>query len=337
MRADAVPECRTWLRADADERFCVLLTCEPRQALRPVSPEHSDYEETLDRLLERLRDTQAVVEYAVARAVRGPQGRQGANNLKNGPIHLATASSISGLRREILTLRDLAEHPLPKQRGRDVEPIREHVELYISLAGYDSSGLDVLLEKLRVPLRREVDRTVGLKGDVAGEDHVESEVYAGELHFPDPFQGVLERKAWTRVRREQTALRKLLAGNHEYSNCALCGLRYPVELLVAAHIKKRSLCGEAERRDLANVAMLACALGCDSLYEAGWITVDVNGSVRTVGPAMVESDPLSRHLLMLEGKRCRAHTADSEQYFAWHRDTIFRGVLRHWADPVKSV
>jgi hypothetical protein len=34
-----------------------------------------------------------------------------------------------------------------------------------------------------------------------------------------------------------------------------------------------------------------------------------------------------RHLEHLAGQRCTAHREDSEQYFAWHRTTIFRGQL----------
>jgi hypothetical protein len=45
---------------------------------------------------------------------------------------------------------------------------------------------------------------------------------------------------------------------------------FPVDLLVAAHIKRRSLCSETERRDLHNVAMLACKFGCDALFEEGY-------------------------------------------------------------------
>ena len=63
----------------------------------------------------------------------------------------------------------------------------------------------------------------------------------------------------------------MLAGDRELADCALCGHQYPLRFLVAAHIKKRSICTDAERRDLRNVAMLVCTFGCDALYEAGWI------------------------------------------------------------------
>jgi hypothetical protein len=95
--------------------------------------------------------------------------------------------------------------------------------------------------------------------------------------------------------------------------------------LVAAHIKKRSLCSDQERRDLRHVAMLACAFGCDALYEMGWITVDHEGRVQTVALDQVPEGRIRTHVQDLAGRRCTAHDPASEVYFAWHRTTIFRG------------
>ncbi|GAA3112892.1 hypothetical protein GCM10020001_034880 [Nonomuraea salmonea] len=50
-------------------------------------------------------------------------------------------------------------------------------------------------------------------------------------------------------------------------------------MLVAAHIKRRKDCSNLERRDLANVGMLACLLGCDVLYELGYVGVGEGGLI----------------------------------------------------------
>ena len=34
-----------------------------------------------------------------------------------------------------------------------------------------------------------------------------------------------------------------------------------------------------KKRDLGNVAMLACLLGCDALFELGLVTVDLDGTI----------------------------------------------------------
>ena len=106
----------------------------------------------------------------------------------------------------------------------------------------------------------------------------------------DPSFAVLDGAAAVKVRKEQAVLRNLLAGDRPQAPCALCGDEYPMGFLVAAHVKKRSLCNDDERRDLHHVAMLACVFGCDALYEAGWITVDGDGRVQTVQPESAPED-----------------------------------------------
>jgi hypothetical protein len=140
----------------------------------------------------------------------------------------------------------------------------------------------------------------------------------------DPHFGTLDRTAQVKIRVEQSYLRDQLADGRESAPCALCGHTYPLRFLVAAHIKKRSLCTDDERRDVRNVAMLACTFGCDSLYEAGWISVDDTGQV------LVADDPgfpgrLAEHLAHLRTRRCTAHNPTSEPYFDWHRTTTFAG------------
>ncbi len=130
--------------------------------------------------------------------------------------------------------------------------------------------------------------------------------------------------ALVKIRKEQARLRTLLADGRDVAPCALCGDAYPIEFLVAAHVKRRAVCTDSERRDLRNVAMLACDFGCDTLYETGWITVDPAGRVRTA-PLDGVPGAFRDRTTALTGRPCRAHHAKSEKYFAWHRTIIFRG------------
>jgi hypothetical protein len=101
------------------------------------------------------------------------------------------------------------------------------------------------------------------------------------------FDGELERTAQRAQRGEQTALkRRLLQGST--GQCALCGRSLPGTFLIAAHIKKRALCSDDEKRDLANIAMLACTFGCDAVYEHGYVTVAPGGAVQV--------SPMAAHL-----------------------------------------
>lgn len=83
----------------------------------------------------------------------------------------------------------------------------------------------------------------------------------------NPRFGLLDGRAEVKIRKEQAQLRAMLAGDRKSAPCALCGHPYPMAFLVAAHVKKRAVCTDAERLDLHNVAMLACLFGCDALYE----------------------------------------------------------------------
>ncbi len=81
-------------------------------------------------------------------------------------------------------------------------------------------------------------------------------------------------------RLEQGFLRRTLLPGRS-GKCALCSEDLPVELLVAANVKKRSACSPAERLDIPAVAMPACRLGCDALFEAGLVAVDATGLIQS--------------------------------------------------------
>jgi hypothetical protein len=121
-------------------------------------------------------------------------------------------------------------------------------------------------------------------------------------------------------RREQRALRAHLVKNRPFTDCGICGRTLPAALLVAAHIKPRSLCSERERVD-PNVVMLACVLGCDSLFDKGVIYVEMDGVIKISGK-LNETTDLNQVLQGLEGKKADAFSAHSQRYFEWHKKNI---------------
>ena len=107
-----------------------------------------------------------------------------------------------------------------------------------------------------------------LKGDGPGRSIRRSPLSGKELKL----LGDLDKKRQVLTREEQGILRARLLGGSDHGTCFLCGEDLPVELLVAAHIKPRSKCSDAERKDWANVVRM-CLLGCDALFERGHVTV----------------------------------------------------------------
>jgi hypothetical protein len=101
------------------------------------------------------------------------------------------------------------------------------------------------------------------------------------------------------ARVEQAYWRQLVFGSVANYPCAICGRRLPIELLVAAHIKQRSRCSHKERLDPENI-IAACLLGCDALFEKGYIRVE-NGIVRI--NCKDRDSALAPALTVLAGKR----------------------------------
>jgi hypothetical protein len=180
------------------------------------------------------------------------------------------------------------------------------------------AGLDRFTEDGRISVESLVDVLVAM---AAG-----AEVHGGQAVVEPPKRTArqfaeFDGQSTAKYRKEQGALRKLLVNGSAEAECALCGRPFPVEFLVAAHIKTRKVASPEERQDLENIAMLACSFGCDRLFELGHITVDDLGVVLTVSTG----GPLDLHLRLLEGYRSGAFTARSEKYFRWHRENVFRG------------
>lgn len=151
------------------------------------------------------------------------------------------------------------------------------------------------------------------------------------VHFPDedePVPGVelpedlqLDREGRTLMRGEQRLLRRRLFGTKRTAGCILCGEEYPVELLVAAHIKKRSRCTDEEKRDIDNVVAPMCKMGCDELFERGFIGVD--GGTIVASSALPQTLPVERLLMRFSQQRVEAADGQS-RYFDWHQRMIFK-------------
>lgn len=98
--------------------------------------------------------------------------------------------------------------------------------------------------------------------------------------------------------------------------CPICGELLPSRLLIAGHIKPRSKCSEDERKDYRAAAMLICNLGCDALFEWGYVFVDSGGIVRP--GRRPETSQVKRVVAAVSGLSCAAFNMYTSASFALH-------------------
>jgi hypothetical protein len=134
-----------------------------------------------------------------------------------------------------------------------------------------------------------------------------------ELNELDELDKIIEGK----VRREQKILREYLFKGKDKSNCSICGREFPINFLVAGHIKKRAKCSKEEKLDYRNIVMPVCKFGCDELYEQGYVSVK-NGKVVIIKEIEELPNHIKQYINEINGNICEYWNDQREKYFEWH-------------------
>ena len=125
----------------------------------------------------------------------------------------------------------------------------------------------------------------------------------------------------TTLRRlEQHRLRLRLLKGEDTGCCRLCGIRLPATLLVASHIKPRNLCNQEERLD-PNIVTLMCLLGCDALYERGYLRVRDDGAIYRYNAS--GGDDLKVFMKRYDGRNLEFNSDAERSFFQFHRELVF--------------
>jgi hypothetical protein len=127
----------------------------------------------------------------------------------------------------------------------------------------------------------------------------------------------LDMERMVKARKEQLFLRQSLFRDKKTELCGICRREFPVELLITAHIKKRARCTIVEKLDYKNVVMPMCTLGCDYLYEKGYIGVK-NGTIELMKNKNDLTPALQEYIGILSGEKCNYWCEASRNYFDWH-------------------
>jgi hypothetical protein len=152
---------------------------------------------------------------------------------------------------------------------------------------------------------------------------LESEIFVEEI-TEEKYEEVLaklrsleetEIEIISKRRLEQGYLKSNLFGKKTIGTCAGCKKEYPVSYLITAHIKKRAFCEPDERKDL-NIVMPMCKLGCDEIYEKGYVSV-LDGVFVDMSRTP-NSTELQRYIDQISGSKCDFYNDKTKAYFDWH-------------------
>ncbi|WP_031463669.1 hypothetical protein [Paenibacillus polymyxa] len=199
-----------------------------------------------------------------------------------------------------------------------LDEIKQHAIPYIEFnraVGYADNYIIQGFNVLREELSERILSSFDLRSEIYLPDISEEEYEQELLQFED--HDNLDTNRLGKGRKEQSFLRKQLFKNKKVGVCGICGNQYPVDLLVAAHIKKRSKCSRDEKLDFRNIVMPMCKLGCDDLFEKGYITV-CNGKIQR--NSKKEYTPhLFEKVVQIETSECLYWNENTRKYFEWHQ------------------
>jgi hypothetical protein len=88
-------------------------------------------------------------------------------------------------------------------------------------------------------------------------------------------------------------------------------------MLVAAHIKQRSQCTAPERADYRANIVAMCKLGCDELFERGYISALKGQWTANRKKTDTATEALQEYIEAVAGNDC-PHWGKAQKYFAWH-------------------
>ncbi|MFE4174194.1 hypothetical protein ACFRR7_19450 [Streptomyces sp. NPDC056909] len=120
------------------------------------------------------------------------------------------------------------------------------------------------------------------------------------------------------VRREQQKLRRALIRGRATTTCGFCGRTLPSRFIRAAHIKRRSQASRQERLNVSNI-IPACLIGCDELFEHGYIYVTTDGTI-AAGPRSSATSDLKQIADTLAGRVVGDFGTHRAEFFRWHRE-----------------
>jgi len=218
-----------------------------------------------------------------------------------------------------------------KKKGGDFDgeyifPHKYNDGAYVaSSSKYDVDYIRVDIDELEALVKVGYGTRMSSPDILQPPSHIESKSI--EISSPNPLLMVslmlprlinavdLDIDSKSKSRKEQAFLRAHLANGKLIGVCTLCGNEFPVEMLIAAHIKNRSKCTDTEKRDFENVVTLMCKVGCDDLFEKGYVFVKDGEVVKN--KKCLTTPSLDKVISEIEGNKV-SNWIGSSKYYLWH-------------------
>lgn len=198
-----------------------------------------------------------------------------------------------------------------------LSPLALNIEDFNKAVGYADTyvlqGFNVLDGEKADTLYSRIDEFDMFDSDVDNSEDEYKEVVEKQ------FNGELDSQSKGVFRKEQGYLRNKLFKGKKTCKCAICHNEFPIQMLVAGHIKKRSKCTREEKLDVENIAMPVCKFGCDDLFEKGYIRVNNEGFIYSSNTKGL-TEYVKKHITSLSDIKCLNHNDKTEGYFKWHRE-----------------
>jgi len=167
------------------------------------------------------------------------------------------------------------------------------------------------------------DSTTSTKEKI--DESIKEEI--AKLYEDAKSEGSLNDPRLSTSRKEQGLLRKYLIKDDEFYKCGICKTELPVDMIVAAHIKKRAECSIDDCLDYKNIVMPMCKMGCDDLYEKGYLYIE-KGVIKKNSDKGNDLTPIMEsYLRKFENKVCAYYSDRTKKYFDWHRSKFKKEII----------
>lgn len=190
-------------------------------------------------------------------------------------------------------------------------------EIFNTIVGYKQNNKIQGFSMISKEANYNLVEALNLVSDPYQIENISKQTYIDNLKKEEQLKSKksLDKKVMSSQREEQGYLRENLFKGNKSHKCSICGRELPIEFLWCSHIKKRSFCTLEEKMNANYIVTAMCKLGCDDLYEKGYIGVE-KGKIVIIKKS--GNEWIDTYLSEVEGKICLDYNEENKNYYNAH-------------------